>query len=258
MFTPNSHYNELSMWSSIARNQTTITSAWSLVQGMGWYLLCTALLLPISLLHPHLLLFPLPACLCFTLPLPSTAPPSWSHLETEQVLWRDRGRLRKASPPRLMTPVPSSAQLCWNSFSAAARLKPDESRKHHRSQGRLEMVSCRWGSDFFECMHSYNKMLAFTSAYVYTYSSRCACVYVLSKHSTSSSTSRDGSTDSCPVTHTLPLQGCYIHIYKTQIISYILYSMTQTKKKAFYLSHSLSRSDTNGHTTHTHTHSTTL
>lgn len=76
---------------------------------MGWYLLCTALLLSISLLRPHLPLFPLRACLCCTLPLPSTAPPSWSHLETEQVLWRDRGWLRKVSQPRLMTPAPFSA-----------------------------------------------------------------------------------------------------------------------------------------------------
>lgn len=95
MFTPNSHYNEQSIWSSIARNQTLITSASSLVKGMGWYLLCTAFFFPISRLHPHLPLFPLQACLCCTLPLPSTAPPSWSHLETEQVLWRDRGKAKK-------------------------------------------------------------------------------------------------------------------------------------------------------------------
>lgn len=44
------------------------------------------------------------------------------------------GGWEKASPPRLMTPAPFLSSLCWNSFSAAARLKPDESRKHHRSQ----------------------------------------------------------------------------------------------------------------------------
>lgn len=147
---------------------------------MGLYLPCTALFLPISLLHPHLPLFPLWACLCCTLPLPSTAPPSWSHLETEQVLWRDRGWLRKGISTQANDACSSLSSLCWNCFSAAARLKPDESRKHHRSRGRPAMVSCRWGTDCFECMHSHNKMLALTSAYIYTY--WCMYVYALSQN----------------------------------------------------------------------------
>lgn len=134
MFTPNSHYNERRMWSSIARNQTMITSASSLVHGIGWYLPCTALLLPISLLNPHLPLFPLGECLCCTLPLPSTAPPTWSHLETEQVLWRDRGWLRKASPPRLMTSAPFSAHYA-ETVSVQSRWEQETSRKSRQTVG---------------------------------------------------------------------------------------------------------------------------
>lgn len=139
MFTPNSHYNEQSIWSSIARNQTLITSASSLVKGMGWYLLCTAFFLPISRLHPHLPLFPLQACLCCTLPLPSTAPPSWSHLETEQVLWRDRERLRKASPPRLMTPA-----SFWAHYTETVSLQqPSWSQTRTGNITEVE-ADCRW------------------------------------------------------------------------------------------------------------------
>lgn len=112
---------------------------------------------PIS---PHPPFFP--RC---TFPLPSTAPPSWSHLEPEQVLRRDRGSWREASPPGLMTPAPFSAHDAETFFSAAARLKPDENRKHRSSRVRLKMVSYRWGRDCFECMNTcYSKTVLVPSS----------------------------------------------------------------------------------------------
>lgn len=112
---------------------------------MGWYLLCTALLLSISLLRPHLPLFPLRACLCCTLPLPSTAPPSWSHLETEQVLWRDRGWLRKVSHPCLMTPAPFSVHYA----ETVSVQEPRRSHEHHRTRGRLVTAYCVTGGNLY-------------------------------------------------------------------------------------------------------------
>lgn len=94
---PCSHPAAITMsWSSTARNQTVITSASTLVWGGGWYLLCTALLLPVSLPGPHLRLFPLWAVPFLCPPLPHLPDLIW---RMKQVLRRDRGRLRKVSQP---------------------------------------------------------------------------------------------------------------------------------------------------------------
>lgn len=107
-------------WSSIARNQTVITSASTLVWGMGWYLLCTALLLPISLTGPHLLQA-----------VPFLCPPL-PHLP--DLIWRQSRCYAEIEDgwerylnPELMTTAPFSAPSV-----EPARLMPDENRRHHR------------------------------------------------------------------------------------------------------------------------------
>lgn len=122
---PRSHPAAITMsWSSTARNQTMITSASTLVWGLGWYLLCTALLLSIPLPGPHLRLFPLRAVpfLCPLLP----------HLP--DLIWRQsrcyaeiEDAWERYLNPELMTTAPFSVPSV-----EPARLKPDENRRHHR------------------------------------------------------------------------------------------------------------------------------
>lgn len=90
---------------------------------MGWYLLCTALLLPISLPGPHLPLFPLRAVPFLCPPLP--------HLP--DLIWRQsrcyaeiEDSWERYLNPELMTTAPFSAPNV-----EPARLMPDENRKHH-------------------------------------------------------------------------------------------------------------------------------
>lgn len=114
------------------------------------------------------------------------------------------------------------------------------------------MVSCRWGRDCFECMHSYtNKMLAFTSAHVYTYSSSCVHVcmcFLQTLHPTHQLSEMPAqapvlSHTSYPCRVLYIYRYIYIYIYETQITLHTV--LTQTK------THSLSHSDTNGHIIHT-------
>lgn len=120
---PCSHPAAITMsWSSVARNQTAITSAWTLVWGTGWYLRCTALLLPVCLPGPHLRLLPLRAAPFQCPPLP--------HLP--DLIWRQSRCFAEIEDgwerylnPELMTTAPFSAPSV-----EPARLMPDENRRH--------------------------------------------------------------------------------------------------------------------------------
>lgn len=110
--------------SGAARNQTTITSASTLVEGMGWYLLCTALLLPISLPGPHPPVFPLRAVPFLRPPLPHLPDLIWSQSRCYAEI--EDGWERYLNP-ELMTTAPFSAPDV-----EPAKLMPDENRKHRR------------------------------------------------------------------------------------------------------------------------------
>lgn len=91
---------------------------------MGWYLLCTALLLPISLPGPHPPLFPLRAVPFLCPPLPHLPDLIWSQSRCYAEI--EDGWERYLSP-ELMTTAPFSAPDV-----EPAKLMPDENRKHRR------------------------------------------------------------------------------------------------------------------------------
>lgn len=138
---PCSHTTAITMsWRSIARNQTTITSASTLVWGMGWYLLCTALLLPISLAGPHLPLFPLRAVPFLCPPLPHLPDLIWRQSRCYAEI--EDGWERYLNP-ELMTTAPFSSSRCWTS-RAGARWEQETSENMRRAR--------RWEGDCFECV----------------------------------------------------------------------------------------------------------
>lgn len=134
---PRSHPAAITMsWSSIARNQTVITSALTLVWGGGWYLLCTALLLPISLAGPHLLRA-----------VPFLCPPL-PHLP--DLIWRQSRCCAEIEDgwerylnPELMTTAPFFSSQCWTS-RADARWEQEASQNLRHAR--------RWDEDCFECV----------------------------------------------------------------------------------------------------------
>lgn len=164
---PRSHPAAITMsWSSTARNQSVITSASTLVWGMGWYLLCTALLLPISLPGPHLRLFPLRAVPFLCPPLP--------HLP--DLIWRQsrccaeiEDGCERYLNPELMTTAPFSAPSV-----EPARLMPDENRRHHRIWDALvdetEIVFTAYAHNNLRCTGRHTHTDCFAMCFLWKHS----------------------------------------------------------------------------------------
>lgn len=110
------------------------------------------------------------------------------------------------------------------------------------------MVSCRWRRDWFQCMHLHNKMLSLTSAYIYTYWSRCAYANALYQNT------RNLATHHLPEmpTHASVLSHAHIHINTHARTHNLLQHCCYIYKEVLFLS--VSHSLTNGHTTYTPLH----